>query len=230
MGLLDARKAERYSFSEDVIIDEQVFSNCVDISVTGLYIKTSKPFDVGAILMLSIPSYGLEVGAEVKHCQPSIGMGLQFLFTTDDERQSIVSLIKSIEDTGGNAAEKRTILVVDDNRSIRAVLRSKLMLEGYSVAEAEDGMDAIRKMNSFDVHAVVLDINMSKIDGLKLLSMIRSAPNHKTTPVIMFSSNAKADVVERAKRNGADAFLPKSTTSPASMVAAIKGVLKQKGI
>ncbi len=82
MGLLDGRKAERYDFNEEVILDEQIFSNSVDISATGLFVHTIKPFKVNASISITIPARG------DKEYKFYLGKGatLEYTWSTNDAK------------------------------------------------------------------------------------------------------------------------------------------------
>lgn len=213
MGLLDGRKAERYDFNEEVIIDEQIFSNSVDISSTGLFVHTIKPFKVKAIVTITIPSYGLSAKAIVKHFKPGIGIGLEFRPESEAEAKEIETIINNIKLASKKAPTKMTILLIDSNRQIRSVFKNRLVLDGYSVAEVDDGMEAIKKMNSFEVHAVISELEVKRIDLPNLIKMIREAPNYRTIPIFVVANPTGFDVESWVLEAGATRYLPKSSTS-----------------
>ena len=67
----------------------------------------------------------------------------------------------------------KTILVVDDEKDIRELLKYNLSTEGYNVITANDGLDAKNKLNQ-DIDLFILDVMMQNIDGLELCKIIRS--------------------------------------------------------
>lgn len=81
---------------------------------------------------------------------------------------------------------KRKILVVDDEESIRELYREELEDEGYEVAVASNGFDAIEKVKAIPVDIVVLDIKMPGMDGIKALNEIKAL--RKDLPVILCSA------------------------------------------
>ena len=102
---------------------------------------------------------------------------------------------------------ERTILVVDDEPSIRRTLREILEYEGYSVAEAEDGeqvIEAVRK-NHFDL--VLLDVKMPKRDGMEVLHIL--AKEYSQLPVVMISGHGTIETAVEATRAGAFDFIEK---------------------
>ncbi len=99
------------------------------------------------------------------------------------------------------------ILIIDDERSIRAALKDLLEFEGFQVTEAEDGhagLDAARK-NHFDL--VLCDIKMPGMDGLECLAQLQSM--YPDLPVIMISGHGTMETAVEATRLGAFDFLVK---------------------
>ena len=82
-----------------------------------------------------------------------------------------------------NNMEPRTILVVDDELSIRILYREELEEEGYAVITASDGDEALRKIRSEKPDLITLDIRMPGMDGIEVLHRIREMD--KEIPVIM---------------------------------------------
>ena len=99
------------------------------------------------------------------------------------------------------------VLVVDDERALRAALRRALALEGYEVAEAASGEDAIGALRERAVDAVILDVLMPGIDGLEVCRRLRAAGDR--TPVLMLT--ARETVADRVAGldAGADDYLVK---------------------
>lgn len=82
----------------------------------------------------------------------------------------------------------KNILVVDDEEKIRAVIKKYAEFEGYSIAEAEDGMDAIEKFKAGDFDLVILDVMMPELDGFSTCKEIKKI---KDVPVIMLSARGE---------------------------------------
>lgn len=227
MGLLDGRKAERYDFTEEVIIDEQVFTNCVDISATGLFVHTTKPFKVNSIVKITIPAYGLDARALVKHFKPGIGLGLEFQPMNQTEAEQIDQIIKNIKLSSKKAPKKLTVLFIDGSRQLRAVYKNRLTLDGFSVVEVNDGMEAIKKMNSFEVHAVVSELEVKRIELQNLLKMIRDVPDFISLPIYVVANPTGYDVESWVLEAGANKYLHKSSTSATELSAIISKALSK---
>ena len=99
------------------------------------------------------------------------------------------------------------VLVVDDDAAVRNSLDRALRLNGYEVALAVDGVDALNQVNTGDPDAMVLDVLMPNMDGLEVCRRLRSLGDQ--TPILMLT--AQDGVTERVAGldAGADDYLPK---------------------
>lgn len=87
-------------------------------------------------------------------------------------------------------------LVVDDFATMRRIVRNLLKDLGFNnVEEAEDGQDALVKLNASSFDFVISDWNMPNLDGLQLLSEIRKSPNFSSLPVLMVTAEAKKKIL-----------------------------------
>lgn len=102
------------------------------------------------------------------------------------------------------------ILVVDDRRSTRLLIRKVLQKEGYKVVEAENGQEALEIFNTYKPSVILLDIVMPVMDGLTACKKIRRMPGGEETPILMFTGkNEGKFVVEKAFQAGANDFITK---------------------
>ena len=100
-----------------------------------------------------------------------------------------------------------TILVVDDEASIRRTLREILEYEKFEVEEAEDGDEALEKLRSGPYDAVLLDIKMPKRDGMEVLEIL--SDEMPEVPVVMISGHANVETAVEATKLGAFDFIEK---------------------
>jgi two-component system alkaline phosphatase synthesis response regulator PhoP len=123
-------------------------------------------------------------------------------------------------------AVKRTILVVEDERDIRELVRFHLAQEGYAVREADSGEAALAQVATERPALVVLDIMLPGTDGLEVCRRMRSAEATHNIPIIMLT--ARAGEVDRVigLEMGADDYLTKPF-SPRELVARVKAVLRR---
>jgi len=103
--------------------------------------------------------------------------------------------------------EKPTILIVDDEKSIREVLGKILLLEQYDVRGAESGEVALALLGSKPADVVILDVRLPGMDGLVALRKIKET--YPSTEVIMISGCASLNDAVQAVRLGAFDFLQK---------------------
>ncbi len=105
-------------------------------------------------------------------------------------------------------------LVVDDFSTMRRIVRNLLKELGFSnVHEAEDGADALQKLDGGQFDFVVSDWNMPNMTGIELLRKIRSDPTLKQLPVLMITAEAKKENIIEAAQAGASGYIVKPFTA-----------------
>ena len=121
---------------------------------------------------------------------------------------------------------KRTILVVEDERDIRDLLRFHLEQEGYTVREAETGEEALKRAEAERPALIHLDIMLPGADGLEVCRRLRAGAGAVQVPIIMLT--AKAAEVDRVLglEIGADDYITKPF-SPRELVARVRAVLRR---
>ena len=105
---------------------------------------------------------------------------------------------------------KGTILIVDDSINVCRFLTMTLQKGGYQVEQAQDGQDALEKLQSgLKVAAVICDIEMPRLDGYAFLGYIKTDIEMKNIPVVMISSHGTSQYRELAMQLGAEAYFRK---------------------
>jgi two-component system chemotaxis response regulator CheY len=105
-------------------------------------------------------------------------------------------------------------LVVDDFSTMRRIVRNLLKELGFSnVHEAEDGVDALKKLRAESFDFVVSDWNMPNMTGIDLLREIRKDAALKHLPVLMVTAEAKRENIIEAAQAGASGYVVKPFTS-----------------
>src|SRR5438309_348507 len=101
------------------------------------------------------------------------------------------------------------VLLVDDEDSLRKVMRDLLERDGYDVSEARDGVQALDQIDRVGPDIIVLDLNLPGLDGYGVLSHLRSRPATASIPVIVLTAKGDEDNEVRVFELGADDFLTK---------------------
>ncbi|MBC8248294.1 MAG: response regulator transcription factor [Anaerolineales bacterium] len=121
------------------------------------------------------------------------------------------------------SAEKKLILIVDDEPRMIKFIRLNLELEGYRVSEASNGLEALNKVRTELPDLVLLDVMMPEMDGFETLEHIREISN---VPVIMLTVKAEEEDKVRGLELGADDYVTKPF-SPRELASRIKAVLRR---
>lgn len=128
--------------------------------------------------------------------------------------------------------ERINILLVDDNRHMRLLLRQILRAFGCrNVYEATDGVEAIRILKSAPIDLILLDIAIPVLDGLETLKLIRHATDipNKDIPIIMISGHTEKQNVMGAIEAGANDFIAKPVSAKA-IYERVQNVLRKFGL
>lgn len=126
------------------------------------------------------------------------------------------------------AASSIRVLVVDDQLTMRALVRSALQQLGFTnVTEAPDGEEGLRALVASGAQLVISDFNMPKMDGLDFLRAIRSHEPTKKTAFIMLTGRSDKELVQRAIQHGVNNYLAKPFTTAAlkQKIEAVFGAL-----
>ena len=104
------------------------------------------------------------------------------------------------------------VLVIDDSNTIRRSAEIFLKQGGHEVLLAEDGFDALAKVNDFQPHLIFCDILMPRLDGYQTCAIIKRNERFAATPVIMLSSNDGVFDKARGRMVGSEEYLTKPFT------------------
>jgi two-component system chemotaxis response regulator CheY len=122
-------------------------------------------------------------------------------------------------------SKKKTILIADDSPTMRAMLVSTIEILGdFHIVEASSGFEALRLLPREKVNLILTDINMPDINGLELISYLRSNSNYISIPVIIISTESNQKDIEKGKLLGANEYLIKPF-DPARLQALISSYL-----
>ncbi len=123
--------------------------------------------------------------------------------------------------------DRKRILVVDDEIYIVHILEFSLTMEGYEVATASDGEEALRKIEEDRPDLVVLDIMMPRLDGYEVCRRLRQSEDTATLPVILLSAKGRPVDREVGLEVGADDYIVKPF-SPRRLLEKIRELLARE--
>ena len=118
------------------------------------------------------------------------------------------------------------VMVIDDSNTIRKTAEIFLLQAGAQVVLAEDGFDALAKINDHQPNLVFCDILMPRLDGYQTCALIKKNPKFAATPVIMLSSKDGLFDRARGRMVGSDEYLTKPFTKD-SLLKAVGAHVKQ---
>ena len=107
--------------------------------------------------------------------------------------------------------KRKRILVVDDSITVRELERQLLQSRGFSVDVAVDGMDGWNAVRGTSYDLIVSDVDMPRMDGIELVSLIKSDPLRKDIPVVIVSYKDREEDRLRGLEAGANRYLTKSS-------------------
>jgi type II secretory ATPase GspE/PulE/Tfp pilus assembly ATPase PilB-like protein/CheY-like chemotaxis protein len=127
-----------------------------------------------------------------------------------EELLSDIELVDEVT-TGSHRTDgsKGTILLVEDEDTLRRVMKDLLEQEGYRICEARDGAEAFEQVDRHNPDLVLLDLNLPNVDGYTVLAQLRSHARTATLPVVVLSARGDEDNEVRVLRLGATDFLTK---------------------
>lgn len=106
------------------------------------------------------------------------------------------------------AQEKKKVLLVEDDESVRQLVRVTLQMNDYDVVEAKDGLEGLLLLEMHRPDAVVLDLMMPDVGGERMLAQLRATPETKRTPVVIITGKPEV-APEVIGLVGKENFFPK---------------------
>jgi DNA-binding response OmpR family regulator len=119
--------------------------------------------------------------------------------------------------------DKKTVLLVEDDDSVRQLVKITLEMNDYTVVEAEDGLEGLLLLDLHRPDAVVLDLMMPDVGGERMLAQLRATPQSKRTPVVIITGKPEV-APEVIGLVGRENFFPKPF-DPDAVIARIKALV-----
>ena len=120
------------------------------------------------------------------------------------------------------------MLVVDDDRTIRLMVRRLLEKDGFEVIEGENGRDAVDLAARERPNLLLIDLMMPEMDGFQAIGALRSDARFRALPVIVLTAESEAGVEERVLELGADDYVLKPF-DPGVLVSRVRAVFRRLG-
>ena len=118
----------------------------------------------------------------------------------------------------------KTIITIDDAATMRKLIAYTLKGAGYLVLEAPDGPSALSVLAERPVDLIFSDINMPNMNGVELTRHIRGLPSHRTTPILIVTTESELHVRNQAKAAGATGWIVKPF-KPDQLLGIVRRVL-----
>ena len=224
----ERRKYERIPFREEVLVDGITSCTTIDISEGGLYVCTTQLFEENSVINITLPLKGdtLRVKAQVQYCHPGIGIGVKFIDLNDEQREKIRELIYGVTTLSAGPKEvENKILLIEEN-GISEQYKKRLIEENFIIIEAKDVAEAMKILREQTPDLIILDLYMKKMDGFKVLSILKTNPKWKELPVIVCSTSGAEDVMKKVIDAGANEFFDKIITPASQLLEVVKTVLR----
>ena len=118
------------------------------------------------------------------------------------------------------------VLIVEDSPTMRQLISFALKrLREIRIVEASDGVDGLKKLSAERFDLILTDINMPIMDGLKLVSLVRTDSNYNSTPIVVITTEGAQEDRERALALGANDYITKPI-QPNRILEVAKRLLK----
>jgi two-component system, chemotaxis family, chemotaxis protein CheY len=117
----------------------------------------------------------------------------------------------------------KTILTVDDSRTMRDMLLLALSNAGYRVIQAEDGLQGLEVLQGARPDVIITDINMPRMDGFGFIAGVRSNARDRAIPILVLTTESDIEKKDKARRAGATGWIVKPF-DPVKLVEAVRRV------
>lgn len=221
----ELRKADRYVFRRNILVNGAVMLKAINISETGLYVHSGRHFVKGSVVDIEIPMKGsfLRLKAHVQFSQEGVGMGLRFANVLPAQEAALKALINSIK--RGTEEFASVLFITDDAKDLR-IHTSRLVQEGYSVLTARDEKKALELIGTTHVDVIFFHLLNEFIDIEKVLASLKNCPECGKIPIFVLSDKDMPTLRKKAANYGA-AFISRISTSPVKMLEIIKSAIKE---
>jgi two-component system sensor histidine kinase and response regulator WspE len=168
----------------------------------------------------------IAAGALMENGDPVLIVDVEDLVRSIDKLVRDGQLAKVQRDEQGTLAQRRKrVLVVDDSLTVRELERKLLEKRGYAVTVAVDGMDGWNALHGDAFDLVVTDIDMPRMDGIELVTLIKRDALLKSVPVMIVSYKDRDEDRRRGLEAGADYYLAKGSFHDEALLDAVRDLI-----
>ncbi|NES74312.1 MULTISPECIES: response regulator transcription factor [Okeania] len=125
-----------------------------------------------------------------------------------------------------NTTDQRRLMLVDDDPNLILLVKDYLEFRGYQVTTAENGREALEKLENEIPELIICDVMMPEMDGYTLVQHIRENPSTEWVPVLFLSAKGQSQDRVKGLNTGADVYIVKPF-EPEELVAQVESSLKQ---
>ncbi len=180
--------------------------------------------DPSAVFAAAFEDFGLDWMQYIDHSEPAANLDAADAEQKDSGVESDASDTTELQPISENVMSKR-ILTIDDSKTMRDMLMLTLAEAGFDVIQAVDGQDGLdvlgKEKEQIDV--IITDINMPRMDGYEVIRNLRRDPAHKTTPILVLTTESDTDKKNLARDAGATGWMVKPF-DPERLVATVRKV------
>ncbi len=123
----------------------------------------------------------------------------------------------------------KKVLIVEDDQIVANIYRNKFAVDGFQVEVALDGPAGLEMAHQFRPDAIILDLMLPRMSGVDFMKQIRSHPDFRQLPVIVFSNTYLSNMVQEAWKAGATKCLSKANCTPNQVIAVVRSTLFNNG-
>jgi CheY-like chemotaxis protein len=117
------------------------------------------------------------------------------------------------------------VLLIEDDPLIYRLYQKLYSLEGFEIELAENGQLGLEKLKTFHPDILLMDIMMPTMNGIEMLTQVKSDPATKDIPVIVLTNIADMNITQMALSKGAVLCIIKSQTEPSEVINSVKAIL-----
>ncbi|HTK01019.1 MAG TPA: hybrid sensor histidine kinase/response regulator [Bordetella sp.] len=168
----------------------------------------------------------IQAGAVMEDGSPVLILDVEDMLRSIEKQVASGTLQRVDADTAAHAPKRRKrILVVDDSLTVRELERKLLANRGYDVTVAVDGMDGWNMARAQNFDLIVTDVDMPRMDGIELLTLVRKDPRLQSTHVMVVSYKDRPEDRQRGLDAGADYYLGKSSFHDDALLDAVEDLI-----